>query len=43
MEIATVEMIIEHVEAPKPAMAELIELTAEHLAEVGGGVAYVLI
>ena len=29
--------------AAKPASAELIELTVEQLADVGGGVAYVLI
>lgn len=36
-------LIVEKTEETKPAAAEIIELTIEQLAEVGGGVAYVLI
>lgn len=42
----TVELIVEEVApqvTPKFASAELIEMSVEHLGEVGGGVAYVLI
>jgi hypothetical protein len=38
-----IELIAEVVETTKPATAELIELTVEHLGEVGGGVAYVFL
>jgi hypothetical protein len=38
-----VNVAIETTEAVKPAAAEIIELTLEQLAEVGGGVAYVFL